>query len=259
MRNAIEGTGRGGWNMGSPSKVADDDGRNIMQGLYNGLDAISGQVISKMQSTVSDMRKAITDEYDDFKTAGKSLADNFKNGLKGVSFSDVGTAWKKALDMSGLQQDMYLAGQKIASKVSSGMKSISLPRLRYYISSWESHDLGGGKTSQTPVYSPNWYARGGFPNMGELFVANENGPEMIGRMGNRNVVANNEQITEGIKAAVIDGFMEAFMATNSGGNDELPYQLNIQMVTPDGEVLARQVERGQARRSARFNTVGYSY
>jgi hypothetical protein len=66
------------------------------------------------------------------------------------------------------------------------------------------------------------------------------------------------QIAEGIKAAVVDGMMEVFMATNSG-NDELPYQLNIKMVTPDGEVLAQQVERGKARRDARFNTVGYSY
>jgi hypothetical protein len=81
---------------------------------------------------------------------------------------------------------------------------------------------------------------------------------MMGRMGHRNVVANNQQITDGIKAAVVDGMMEVVMAT-SGGNNELPYQFNIKMVTPDGEVLAQQVEKGKARRDARFNTVGYAY
>ncbi len=39
------------------------------------------------------------------------------------------------------------------------------------------------------------YAGGGFPNTGEMFIARENGiTEMVGRMGNRAAVANNDQI-----------------------------------------------------------------
>ena len=38
--------------------------------------------------------------------------------------------------------------------------------------------------------------------MGELFIANEAGPEMIGRMGRKNVVANNNQIIQGIASGV---------------------------------------------------------
>ena len=34
------------------------------------------------------------------------------------------------------------------------------------------------------------YAGGGFPNTGDLFYANEDGPELIGRMGNQTAVAN---------------------------------------------------------------------
>lgn len=47
------------------------------------------------------------------------------------------------------------------------------------------------------------YATGGFPSSGELFIGNENGIEMMGRMGSQNVVANNNQITEGIRQAVV--------------------------------------------------------
>lgn len=46
------------------------------------------------------------------------------------------------------------------------------------------------------------YAAGGFPDMGEMFVARENGPEMVGRIGNKSAVANNEQITTAIYNAV---------------------------------------------------------
>ena len=46
------------------------------------------------------------------------------------------------------------------------------------------------------------YASGGFPSSGEIYIARENGiSEMVGRIGNRNAVANNQQIEEGIARA----------------------------------------------------------
>lgn len=46
-------------------------------------------------------------------------------------------------------------------------------------------------------------AGGGYVNTGEIFVARENGiPEMVGSIGNRTAVANNDQITQGIASAV---------------------------------------------------------
>lgn len=49
------------------------------------------------------------------------------------------------------------------------------------------------------------YATGGFPQSGEFFVARESGPEMVGRIGNRTAVANNDQITTAITNAIING------------------------------------------------------
>lgn len=102
------------------------------------------------------------------------------------------------------------------------------------------------------------YAGGGYPMNGEIYVANENGfgSEYIGRMGNKHVVANNQQITDGIKQAVIEGMMEVYMATQSNGTDSngtIPYIINAVLKTEDNEVLARAVEKGQASRSSRFN------
>lgn len=100
------------------------------------------------------------------------------------------------------------------------------------------------------------YAGGGYPMNGEVYVANENGfgSEYIGRMGNKHVVANNQQITDGIKQAVIEGMMEVFMATNGNGeNEQVPIVLNAVLKTEDDEVLARAVERGQAKRNSRFS------
>lgn len=49
----------------------------------------------------------------------------------------------------------------------------------------------------------NQHAEGGYLSSGEVFVARENGiPEMVGSIGNKGAVANNDQITQGIASAV---------------------------------------------------------
>lgn len=59
------------------------------------------------------------------------------------------------------------------------------------------------------------YATGGFPAMGEVFIGNENGIEMMGKMGKRNVVANNMQIIDGIRAGIYSGLLK--LQQQSGG------------------------------------------
>lgn len=53
------------------------------------------------------------------------------------------------------------------------------------------------------------YAEGGFPPVGQLFIANEAGPELIGTMGGKNAVANSDQIVEGIASGVEAGMFES--------------------------------------------------
>lgn len=64
------------------------------------------------------------------------------------------------------------------------------------------------------------YASGGYPDEGQLFLAREAGPEMVGTIGGRTAVANNQDIV----AAVADGVYNAVMSAsnitrNNGGGD----------------------------------------
>lgn len=79
--------------------------------------------------------------------------------------------------------------------------------------SWSTQSAGGwmanilsalGLPASLPKLNVSWYAQGGFPNAGQLFVANEAGAEMVGSMGGRTAVANNQQIVEGIRQGVRD-------------------------------------------------------
>lgn len=68
-------------------------------------------------------------------------------------------------------------------------------------------------------------ATGGFPDVGQLFIAREAGPEMVGKIGSQNAVINNEQIIEGIKR----GVMEAMSA--SGNSQSINLYLDGKQIT----------------------------
>ena len=81
-----------------------------------------------------------------------------------------------------------------------GVGSNMYDALHPKISESETHiSASGGEHGGT---SNKRYAAGGFPDVGEMFIAREAGPEMVGRIGNKTAVANNDQITTAIYNAV---------------------------------------------------------
>lgn len=70
------------------------------------------------------------------------------------------------------------------------------------------------------------YAEGGLPEIGEFFVAREAGPELVGRMGSRTAVANNDQIVAGIESGVFRAVVAALggggMQRDSGNTYVIP-------------------------------------
>jgi hypothetical protein len=72
-----------------------------------------------------------------------------------------------------------------------------------------SNNTTGGKTTtiasqkQLSKLLDIEFAKGGFPPMGDLFIANEAGPELVGSINGRTAVASNQEIT-GISDAVRD-------------------------------------------------------
>lgn len=66
------------------------------------------------------------------------------------------------------------------------------------------------------------YANGGGPNAGELFMAREAGPEMVGTIGGHTAVMNNDQIVASVSAGVYQAVVSAM-----GGQSDRPIVLNI--------------------------------
>lgn len=79
----------------------------------------------------------------------------------------------------------------------------------------------------TPVMSVPMFASGGFPDLGQLFIANEAGPELVGTIGNRTAVANNAQIISGISAGVTNAMVNVLATTSSpSGSIDIPVSIN---------------------------------
>lgn len=95
------------------------------------------------------------------------------------------------------------------------------------------------------------YAVGGLPNMGQMFVAREAGPELVGTLGGHTAVMNNDQIVSSVSAGVAQAVKEVIqpLVKTSVGNNR-PIQISL-----DGKVIF-----DSTRQSAReyFNRTGMS-
>lgn len=100
------------------------------------------------------------------------------------------------------------------------------------------------------VHIPRLASGGIFPR-GEDGMAFINHNELVGKFSNgRNVVANNQQITEGIKQAVMEGMAQVMMNSNVGGNSAPPIIENV--FKCDSETLYRMTQVGKAKHGQRY-------
>lgn len=100
------------------------------------------------------------------------------------------------------------------------------------------------------VHIPRLASGGIFPR-GEDGMAFINHNELVGKFSNgRNVVANNQQITDGIRDAVLEGITRALMNSNTGGNSAPPIIENV--FKCDSETLYRMTQVGKAKHGQRY-------
>lgn len=220
--------------INSPSRVFYSYGVNTVEGYNNGVDSKGSSAIQKIKSLGDSIKKSMDGTL-------KTLSENTGNTI------------------SGIKEKFTQAKENASSAASNILRAFSnlhipLPHLSVSFSS-----LKIGNTSiPIPSFSVNWYAKGGFPKMGEMFIANEKGPEMVGRMGSRNTVANNRQITDGIAAAVgpavYNAVTSALSSSGNGQGGDLYLTLEI-----GGEKLVKKIVKDYNNMKQSDPSFGFSY
>lgn len=199
--------------------------------------------------------KASTWFSDNIATPLGNVFDNIKEKITGA-FDSAWTAVKKGV--VGAMNAVIAGIESAINWIVNGINKIigGFNKVVSWAAKVAEVDWGGVDLVPTVSLGRiSMYANGGFPETGELFMARENGiNEMVGKIGNRSTVANNDQIVEAVSAGVADGVMQAMMAVMGGSQqNQAPVIENVFKV--DSETLYRMTQKGKAKYDSRYHVV----
>lgn len=220
--------------------------QKVVEGVSSKLSELKGAISSKWDTVVAWYNENVapklklsywTEKISSFLDVGKEIIGNIKKGLK--EKWDELKKWWEELELPEFKVKMpHLSW---TSTPASGWIAETLEAL--------------GLPTSLPKLKVEWYAQGGFPDMGELFVAREAGPEMVGTIGHRTAVANNDQIVEAVSRGVYSAVVAAM---NASSGDSRGQSVNVYL---DGKQIYSSVKRVEAERGVSLmgNQLGYVY
>ena len=162
----------------------------LSTGIFTNLKDAGSKLVTGFSVGMVAETPKLTAAFNDILAAQNTFANRFLNGWtslwSSVSISFAGY-WNNVLGnmATGLNSIVY-ATNTIISAVNALMRTIGYT----------------GGISAIPTVSIPRYADGGFVDQGQLFIAREAGAEMVGSIGRRTAIANNDQIVEGITYGV---------------------------------------------------------
>lgn len=218
----------------------------VVSGISSKLSELKGAIAAKWQTVVDWYNTTVapklklsywTDKISSFLDVGKEIVENIKEGLE-EKWEELKKWWSELELPSFKIKKPHL---EWGSKEATGWIADTLAAL--------------GLPTKIPDLKVEWYAQGGFPTTGNLFWASEAGPELVGTIGNRTAVANNDQIV----AAVSQGVYSAVVAAmSSGGNNNNAQSIHVYL---DGKQIYSSVKKVEAERGVSLmgNQLGYVY
>lgn len=219
---------------------------------WNKICEIAGVVGDKLKEIWGN----ITTWFSDIKTKAGDVVDNvgkwfsdlpnkISEGIHGIF--DTVTGWFSDLktDAEGVVSDIVSFFTSLPDKISAGWGKAK---------TWVSEHLPFGKekisVSSVSAYNIPKLAGGGVVGDGQLFIANENGPELVGQHNGQTAVMNNMQIVTAVTRGVRDAMAEVLMTFSHNGGDGDGGDVVIMV---DSEELARATLRGQRKLDKRNN------
>jgi hypothetical protein len=217
--------------MANMVKPATKDGKNVTTGFGKGI--VSGAEYAK--SAMEDSCKRILNEerkYNGIHSPSTLYAGEGKYMMQGLRDGISKNANIVTNAMESMLNSLLGRMETFTNRCRDALNSM----LSDYRRAMSSVSVSSsGNVSYRPVSRVNIprFASGGVVDEGQLFIARESGPEMVGRMGNRTAVANNDQIVDGISAGVYRAVREAM----GGGSKSQPVTIVVQM---NGKEMFRQ-------------------
>lgn len=199
-------------------------GEAITEGLAEGITDATSDVTDAATEVVEEIDEAVREAADInspsrlFATEGGYMMDGLIKGIKD-KVKDLKSSMSDAIDSAfGTKSATSYGesfGQSLANAMVKAIKNTTFPKLKGTVQT---------TSDGTATIKFNAYAAGGFPTDGEMFIAREAGPEMVGTIGNRTAVANNDQIVESVSRGVYQAVVSAM--GQSGGTQVFEAKVN---------------------------------
>lgn len=109
----------------------------------------------------------------------------------------------------------------------------------YYYNGQKVNCAKGGIYSNNRWLPVTRYATGGLPKSAEMFMAREAGPELVGRIGSRTAVVNNDQIV----ASVSEGVYRAVVAALGSGGNQQAINLALRLIMDGKQTTQIVIDR----------------
>lgn len=227
---------------------------------FNNIKSIFSKAGSIFSDAANKIKSALSSIPGWFKTQFSNAYKNVTNAFSGISSFFSGIKGKVSSALGGI-------GGAVGSAISGAFKSV----INSALSKAQNTINKGINLINGAINVINWIpgvhvrhlswiafprlAEGGMVDAGQLFIAREAGPEMVGTMGGRTTVANNEQIVKGIASGVA--------SANSVQNELLRAQNDLLRailaketgVVLDGQMLAKSINKASRRAGRPLVTV----
>lgn len=243
-------------------------GENLVTGLVQGID----NKLAEIQSKIAQLKTVVTTGFKDMMTLTNTNW-NIDLTTMGTRFNTFTTESMSALNsfsqsfQTGWKEMWRAVGNTSIAQMNSIIKAIAngmnevIDQINEVIDQLNKmtmlglFDLYLPKIRRLSVKSISMMADGGFVDEGQLFIAREAGAEMVGAMGRKTAVANNDQIVEGISAGVSianDGVIAAIYALLNAV-EEKDFSVNI-----GDNQIGESYDRYNRVRGVRVNTGAFS-
>ena len=255
-----------------------DMGVNISEGLYNGVsESVKEQDYKSIWSRVGDWfvnlfrihsPSLVFEEYGGYIATG--LFEGVDGGITEDTYKTIFGRLSSALtsvkaDIVDVINSILGFIEKMVNGVIGGINSMitKLNSLSIDTPDWVEETFGVGnlgfnipKLQTITIPRITLMAQGGFPETGQMFIAREAGAEMVGSIGRRTAVANNDQIVSGIASGVASANTESnalLREQNSLLRAMLEKDTNISL---DGKTISKSVDKHRKERGVTLVTGG---
>lgn len=217
------------------SKESESTGNKFVSGLVGALSGGASKLIAPAATLGSVLLGAMNKQFDmtdseddegEFNTYGTTMVQSLTDGLSSGQGELYNTLKMISTNIKTIMNDLVVTTQAQARRIIAAAESARMAAA----------SVGAASTKTAKISKK---AGGGAVPTGDLFLANEAGPELVGRIGTSNAVMNQTQIVEAVAAGVANA-VQAVMGNNSSTN-------NVKVYLDGKQIYAnqREVERNR--------------